>query len=142
MRDKLGRFVKGLKRPDDFEKKRIEGMMGHIVSTEAREKSRQSQLGRKLTLEHRKKLSLAKMKGDKLGYQAIHKLVRRIKPIPLNCEFCGKSKKLQLANMTGVYDINPDNYKYLCSKCHVYHDGTIFNLKHKNMNQLKHYTDH
>lgn len=66
--------------------------------------------------------------GAKVGYSQLHKWVRKIKPVPKECVRCGLVKKLQLSN-NGVYDRNPDNWEYLCPKCHVYKDGTVFNLK-------------
>lgn len=85
---------------------------------------------KQLSLEHRKKLSKAKIglppekhscwKGNKAGYFALHLRVSKIRGNPKKCEECGsikKNKKYEWANMTGDYD-NVMDYKRMCQSCH------------------------
>ena len=68
-------------------------------------------------------------KGDKVGYGQLHKWVRSRKPVPVHCEKCKKDTKLQLSNIGGKYTRELSNWEYLCAKCHVYKDGTVYNLR-------------
>lgn len=74
-------------------------------------------------------------KGDKVKYRQLHKWVRSRKPIPVLCNKCGEKKKLQLSNIERKYTRDLENWEYLCVKCHVYKDGTVYNLK--NVRKLK-----
>jgi len=111
---------------------------------EAREKARKRQLGKVHTEGTRKKMRLSHLgnktkvwKGDKAGKSAFHKWIRTIKPKPNFCEKCHKKKKLDLANIKNhKYTRNPDDYQWLCHKCHSkldFPDGLIGkNIKKKN----------
>jgi len=66
-------------------------------------------------------------KGEDAKYDAIHNWIRRHKPKPKLCENCKKSKRLQLANLSGKYLRDINDYKYLCSSCHSKFDG--YNVK-------------
>ena len=57
-------------------------------------------------------------KGDKASYSAIHKWVARNKPKPKYCSKCGKKGRLELANISGKYKREINDYKWLCIKCH------------------------
>lgn len=74
-------------------------------------------------------------KGEKVGYQALHEWVRNRKPKPEFCERCKKRKAYDLANISGKYKRDVNDYKWLCRSCHMKSDNRLFNL-HKN-NQLK-----
>jgi hypothetical protein len=56
---------------------------------------------------------------------AIHAWVRRHYPPPESCPNCNKVKRLDLANVTGVYSRVFSNWKYLCHKCHMILDKWI-----------------
>ena len=118
---------------------------GHKVSEEVRRKISLANMGNKSwTGKHRseetkQKLRLANKgkftgkdsmfwKGDNVGKRALHIWVRKNIPIPEECQSCGQKKKLQAANITGIYNREPKNWNYLCAKCHVYLDGTVYNL--------------
>ena len=58
-------------------------------------------------------------KGDKVGYNKLHEWVGKRKPKPKFCEKCKKQKKLELANKEGNYTRNPNDYFWLCRKCHT-----------------------
>jgi hypothetical protein len=63
-------------------------------------------------------------KGDEASAVAIHNWVRRRKPNPFKCEFCGieHRKMYHLANMSGEYPRDIDDYKWLCVPCHKKYD--------------------
>jgi len=62
-------------------------------------------------------------KGDKVGSVALHQWIRTYLPIPAFCEICKTvPPPLHLANVTGVYNREFNNWKYLCAKCHFHFD--------------------
>ena len=63
-------------------------------------------------------------KGDKASYSAIHYWVARNKIKPEGCEKCGKINcRLELANISGKYKRDINDYDWLCVKCHRNFDG-------------------
>src|SRR5574341_1803110 len=58
-------------------------------------------------------------KGDDVGYMSLHLWVRDHLQQPELCEECSKTKSYDLANITGIYDRNFVNWKYLCRSCHM-----------------------
>jgi len=63
-------------------------------------------------------------KGDKVKYRALHAWIKRNKPKPRFCEKCGKkTKKLELANISGKYKRDIQDYNWLCINCHRQLDG-------------------
>ncbi len=69
------------------------------------------------------------------GYKAIHLWIRKHKPRPKFCEECGKNKPQEVANISGEYKRDINDYKWWCSKCHRHLDGTVDNLlKYRNKN--------
>jgi NUMOD3 motif len=82
--------------------------------------------GKHHSLETRRKLSLARSnekawnwKGDNVGYAALHYWVRKNLPEPKLCEFKGCEKPPHhLANITGTYNRDLKNWKYLCATHH------------------------
>ena len=68
-------------------------------------------------------------KGDGVGYFALHSWVYRKLGKPTNCEFCKiTNTRLELANISGKYKRNLDDWKYLCVKCHRKYDNHPFFL--------------
>ena len=57
-------------------------------------------------------------KGDDVKYTGLHTWIKRHKPPSSTCEFCNKNKLLELANISGEYKRNIDDYKWLCRSCH------------------------
>ena len=51
-------------------------------------------------------------------YKKVHKWIRKNKPKLKYCSICNEFKELELANISGVYDFNIDNYLWLCKSCH------------------------
>lgn len=72
--------------------------------------------------------------GDKVSYRALHTWVRRYKPKSEHCEICGAPKEfknLDLANITGIYDRDFLNYKWMCRLCHNRFDSIKKGRDHK-----------
>lgn len=68
-------------------------------------------------------------KGEKVGYTCLHSWVRRRKEKPDHCQKCGKTQNyLELANISGEYKRDIEDYIYLCVKCHKEMDGTLIKL--------------
>lgn len=66
-------------------------------------------------------------KGDNLKYNSAHIIVSKIKPKPEECTRCGSTYgRLELANLDGNYNRDPDNYIWLCTKCHRKMDGHAY----------------
>ena len=97
---------------------------GHNHSEETKKKISESRKGMKFTEEHKKNISKSLIgnqrswKGDDVGYNAIHIRIRKHKPKPECCEICGKSNKLELSCKDHKYSRNPEDYQYICRKCH------------------------
>lgn len=75
--------------------------------------------------------------GDDVGSTALHNWVRRRKIKPKNCELCGKNKPSDLANMSGKYKRDVDDFKWLCRKCHMISDGRSEKLRMRMIVQNK-----
>lgn len=57
-------------------------------------------------------------------YSAIHAWVRQRKPKPEFCVICGIKPPIDLANKSGQYLRDIDDYDYLCRSCHKIVDYT------------------
>lgn len=64
-------------------------------------------------------------KGDEVGYTALHGWVKRWLRKPERCKDCNQVKKLDLANISGKYSRDLDDWEYLCRKCHMAKDGRL-----------------
>lgn len=71
-------------------------------------------------------------KGDKVGYGALHDWVRSRLVAPKKCQHCGEEKKLDLANKTGQYLRDLDDWLWLCRSCHRQYDGVLKGESHAN----------
>jgi hypothetical protein len=59
-------------------------------------------------------------KGDKMSYSGLHQWVRKYLPIPDLCENPGcQNPPHDLANVTGIYNIDFSNWKYFCKSCYT-----------------------
>ncbi len=104
---------------------------------EFREMASRVHSGKILTEETKLKISLNRKgkaigknnpnwKGDDVGYKCLHDWVRKYKTKPKNCQHCGKEKKyLELANISGEYKRDINDYIYLCVRCHKIMDGNL-----------------
>ena len=138
MRDSKGRFLKGFKRSEEFRRKQSEGLIGHITSEETKIKISLSQKGKKLSHTHKDRLSKAKTgkfaiqsnawKSFRVKNKPLHQWIRKHHPPPKLCGFCNQENKLHLANMTGLYNRDFNNWKYLCARCHSHYDRNIIDM--------------
>jgi hypothetical protein len=64
-------------------------------------------------------------KGDKISSNPLHGWVRRHKPKPLFCENCKKKEPYDLANISGKYKRDINDFKWLCRRCHMEEDGRL-----------------
>ncbi len=53
-----------------------------------------------------------------LTYEQKHDRMRGIKKKPEACELCGEKRPLDLANIGHEYRPDPDEWRYLCRRCH------------------------
>lgn len=90
----------------------------------------------KLSEQTKIRMGLAKLsinnpnwKGDNVGYIPLHIYVKKRLPKPKFCEYCNKITPYDLANVTGIYNRNLENWKWLCRRCHMNTDGRMMNLK-------------
>lgn len=61
--------------------------------------------------------------NENVGYYGVHAWVRNRKPKPDLCERCNIAPPFDLANKTGKYLRDLDDWEYLCRKCHQISDG-------------------
>ena len=67
-------------------------------------------------------------KGEDAGLGAIHRWVEARKSKPALCENCMIDKPCDLANVSGKYIRDINDFKWLCRKCHMREDGRLRNL--------------
>ena len=68
-------------------------------------------------------------KGEKVGYISLHLWIRNHKPKPTLCEECHQNPSYELANISGKYLRDINDYRWLCRRCHMKSDGRMKNLK-------------
>lgn len=76
-----------------------------------------------------KKNDLNPMWNPDVKYGAIHDWVRRRKTKPSKCESCSNDTPRDLANISGEYKRDVNDFEWLCRKCHMQKDGRLNNLK-------------
>lgn len=112
---------------------------GRHHSNESKLKMRNSLLGKKLSKETKIKMARSKLgdknpmwKGSSVSYNALHTWIHKYKPKPKLCEKCHKNKPYDVANISGKYKRDINDYRWLCRRCHMINDGRMNNLKHQN----------
>jgi hypothetical protein len=68
-------------------------------------------------------------KGEDVGYGSLHRWIERHKPKPALCMRCHKRPLYDLANISGKYKRDINDFEWLCRRCHMNDDGRIKNLK-------------
>lgn len=71
-------------------------------------------------------------KGDSVGYASLHQWVKYHKPQKELCERCGINKPHDLANISGEYKRDLNDFEWLCRKCHMEEDGRLEKLHRRN----------
>jgi hypothetical protein len=91
----------------------------------------------KHSLETRLKMSKARSdekhpcwKGDKVGYDGLHRWIGKKKGKPKKCAECGKTKTIQWANKDHKYSRDLEDWISLCSKCHYHYDEKYLKTLH------------
>jgi len=103
---------------------------GKKLSEETKKKMGLARKGQKRSQETKDKLSKSKIgdknpswKGNKVKYRALHQWIRMWKKKSDNCEDCGKKGRLHIANISGKYKRDVDDFEWLCSSCHKIKDN-------------------
>jgi len=63
--------------------------------------------------------------GDKVSYPALHTYVHKHKPKPEVCEICKVKPPMDVANISGEYKRDFDDWRWLCRSCHIKSDGRL-----------------
>jgi len=71
-------------------------------------------------------------KGDDVGMNPLHLWIKRRLEKPKLCEKCKKVPPYDLANKSGEYKRDLDDWKWLCRSCHVKSDNRINILRKAN----------
>jgi len=112
------------------------GMSGKHHSEKTRKKMSKSHLGKLFTKEHKRKIrenhrrgkEHPAWKGDDVKYGSLHDWIRNHKPKPEFCEICNKYSPYDMANISGLYKRDINDFEWLCRKCHSkfdFPDGKI-----------------
>jgi len=67
-------------------------------------------------------------KGENVGYFGLHKWIQRHKLKPKFCENCKENPPYDLANISGEYKRDINDFEWLCRRCHFNKDGRKINL--------------
>jgi ribosomal protein S27AE len=129
-RENNGRFKKGCLPWN-------KGKYGLLVhSKEAKQKISDGNRGKKRSDEVRHKLAEAKFgeknpmwKGNDVLCDALHEWIKSHKPKPTLCERCGNKFPYDLANISGEYKRDINDFEWICRRCHMNDDGRMKNLK-------------
>jgi hypothetical protein len=95
---------------------------GKVRSIEIKEKMREVMLGKNKGCQN------GLWVGDKVCYSALHNWIRRNKPKVKLCENCNKNLSYDLANISGKYKRDINDFRWLCRKCHMLEDGRLLNF--------------
>jgi group I intron endonuclease len=64
-------------------------------------------------------------KGNNVKYAALHTWIKRNKPKPYTCEMCNEREPHDLANISGKYKRDVDDFQWLCVPCHRRYDNQM-----------------
>lgn len=67
--------------------------------------------------------------GDKVGLSGVHLWLKRRYKKPEFCQDCRKNKAMDLANISGNYKRDINDFEWLCRHCHMSKDGRLEKLK-------------
>lgn len=66
-------------------------------------------------------------KENRVGYRALHTWIRKNKQKIDFCQECKINKPFDLANISGNYLRDINDFEWLCRRCHMLKDGRIKN---------------
>ena len=72
-------------------------------------------------------------KGNNVGMVALHEWIKNHKPKPKLCVNCKKNEPYDLANISGKYKRDINDFEWLCRKCHMTKDGRLKKLQKSNI---------
>lgn len=64
-----------------------------------------------------------------MKYWTLHRWVRKFKIKPDFCVSCNSVPPVDVANISGKYKEDLNDFEWLCRKCHMKKDGRIISLK-------------
>jgi hypothetical protein len=64
-------------------------------------------------------------KGNNVSYKGLHAWIKRHKLKPLFCERCKIKSPRDLANISGEYKRDVNDFEWLCRRCHMKSDGRL-----------------
>lgn len=86
--------------------------------------------GKHLSKDICKKISFAnfgekhhKWKGNNVAMSTLHQWIAKIKPKPSLCEDCKEVSPVDVANISGKYKRDINDFKWVCRRCHMKSDG-------------------
>ena len=116
-------------------------LRGREIPVETRKKISAATKGRRLSAEHRMKLSIVarsrprsyygdqrgsanrNWKGDNVGYIALHQWLYKRKEKTGKCSTCSHRGHTEWANISGVYWRDLDDFAEMCQSCHFEFDN-------------------
>ena len=127
-------WLKNRKLTEEHKQKLKDGWQGKHHKKETKEKLRELQkiawkMGKH---NHQKGISHCNWKGDNVKMIALHNWIRRHKPKPEFCEYCKKVPAFDLANISGEYKRDINDFEWLCRSCHMIKDGRLDKLHENN----------
>jgi len=130
-------YKKGHKHSEETKRKIGLALKGRIYSEETLKKMSLAQMGKPGPIFSEKvieKLRMANLseknpgwKGDNVSISSLHEWIRRRKKKPKYCVECKKASPYDLANISGKYKRDINDFRWLCRKCHLLSDGRMFN---------------
>lgn len=67
-------------------------------------------------------------RGDDVKYNPLHQWIKNHKPKPDVCDECKIKTPYDLANISGKYKRDINDFEWLCRSCHMKKDNRILNL--------------
>ena len=65
-------------------------------------------------------------KGNKVGLNSLHEWIKKRKSKSNLCEKCNERPTFDLANISGKYKRDVNDYEWLCRRCHMMSDGRLY----------------
>lgn len=90
--------------------------------------------GKKFSKIHKKRLAVSKLGSgnpmwkENIQLRSLHKWVERHKFRVKFCESCNKATPYDLANISGKYKRDVNDFEWLCRRCHMRSDGRLERL--------------
>ena len=119
--------IKQKMKQTQFKKGNVPWMKGKHPSEITKQKLREKLRGKPNV--HNQNEGNPLWKGDEVGYDALHEWIKNRKPKPALCEICNERPSKDLANISGEYKRDVNDFQWICRRCHMKSDGRLLNLK-------------